>query len=122
MPVIRFESGANVLQFSQNISLPVSRPQEKMQVVDRTADSTTQREELAPDIYTRILFFKTMPKADYLLLQTWFDDIAEGTMNEFTFVDESGESMTVIIRSPKLDFKENPEDWFSGTLVLEVVA
>ena len=43
MAAIRFELGANVLQFSKGIQYPVQKPVEKMQVVDRSAGGELRR-------------------------------------------------------------------------------
>jgi hypothetical protein len=120
MTPIRFELGANVLQFSVNRVGPVTRPFEKIQVMDRVASGELQREDLGIDIKTRTISFVGMPAADYAALITWFDTIANGAENEFTFINELSEEKTVIITSPKISFSEQAGR-FSGNLELEVV-
>lgn len=121
MAIIKFELGVNELQFSQNISLPVSRPIEKVQAIDRDASGGLHVETLGPAMNRRVLDFKAMPKVDYDLLKNWFDNIADGATNPFTFIDERSETLLVVIISKVLDFPEFYEGWHRGQIMLEVV-
>ena len=117
----KFVLGANELQFSRGIRFPVSKPHEKLQVVDRTSGGDLQREELGIDIKHRRLIFKNLPQADWDPLTTWYDTICNGVENEFTYYDEDGLSMTVLMLTNPLDFLETSHQRFSGELLLEVV-
>jgi len=122
MAKIKFTLGANVLQFTYNNQFPVSRPLEKQQVIDRAADGSLQVEDLGTAINRRELVFEFMPQADYDALYTWFDTIANGAENSFTFTDERGNDLTVKIISPELNFPEDSWGQYSGSLILEVVS
>ena len=117
----RFELGANVLQFSRGIRYPVEKPHEKLQITDRTAGGSLQVEDLGVDIKTRRLIFKNLPQADYDTLCTWFDTIANGALNSFTYYDEDGQAMTVRLLSSPFNFPETSYQRFAGELLLELV-
>lgn len=117
----KFVLGANELQFSRGIRFPVSKPHEKLQVTDRTAGGSLQVEELGVDIKTRRLIFKNLPQGDYDQLVSWYDTICNGVEHEFTYYDEDGVSMTVLMLTNPLDFPETSHQRVSGELLLEVV-
>lgn len=117
----KFELGANVLQFSRGIRYPVEKPHEKLQITDRTAGGSLQVEDLGVDIKTRLLVFKNLPQADYDALCTWFDTIANGALNPFTYYDEDGQAMTVRMLTSPFTFPETSHQRFAGELLLELV-
>jgi len=117
----KFVLGASELQFSRGIQYPTSAPRERLQVVDRTAGGTLQVEDLGVFIRNRPLSFKNLPKADYDALVVWFDTVCEGSLNEFTYYDEDGQSMQVVMISNPLDFKQTSYQRYAGELLLEVV-
>lgn len=121
MAAPKFVLGGNTLQFSRGIRFPVSKPHEKLQVIDRTAAGTPQVEELGIDIHTRRLVFRNLPQSDYDALCTWYDTICAGALNSFTYYDEDGVSMTVIMLTNPYDFPETSHQRFSGELLLELV-
>jgi hypothetical protein len=121
MAAPKFVLGANELQFSRGIRYPVEKPHEKLQAMDRTAGGGLQVEELGIDIRTRRLIFKNLPQVDYDALCTWYDTIADGSLNTFTYYDEDGVSMTVRMLTNPLNFAETYYQRFSGELLLEVV-
>ena len=121
MAAPKFILGGNSLQFSRGIRFPVEKPHEKMQVFDRTAAGTMQIEELGVNIHTRRLIFRNLPQADYDALRTWYDTIAAGALNSFTYQDEDGSWMTVRIITNPLNFQETSYQRFSGELLLELV-
>jgi len=118
---IRFELGADVLQFPHNMSTPILKPLEKLQAIDRSDGGTLQVEDLGIDIRRRTLVFNAIPSATVVLLENWFDNIADGAMNEFSYFDEDDNELIVKILSPIFDFPQFDEDWCSGELLLEVV-
>lgn len=117
----KFVSGSYELQFTRGLRYPVSKPVERVQALDRSAGGTLQVEALGLAIKTRQLQFKNLPQADYDAVVNWFDNIAGGAANSFTYYDEDGAAMTVRILTPKLDFKETSLARFSGELMLELV-
>ena len=121
MAAPKFVLGGNTLQFSRGIRFPVAKPHEKLQVTDRTAGGSLQIEELGIDIRTRRLVFRNLPQADYDALCTWYDTIAAGALNNFTYFDEDGVSMTVRMLTNPLDFQETAHQRFAGELLLEVI-
>lgn len=122
MAAPKFVLGGNTLQFSRGIRFPVEKPHEKIQVVDRTAAGTLQIEELGVDIRTRRLIFKNLPQADYDALVSWYDTIAAGAFNPFTYYDEDGVTMIVRMLTNPLNFAETSHQRFAGELLLEVVS
>lgn len=117
-----FRDGDYVLQFTYNNQFPVSRTLEKQQAIDRAADGSLQVEDLGTGINRRELVFQFMPQADYDALRTWFDLIANGSENSFTFTDERENDLTVKIISRELDFVEDDWGQYSGAIMLEVVS
>ena len=117
----RFVFDTHDLQFSRGLRYPVSKPKEKVQAIDRTANGRPVIETFGVDINTRVLTFKNLPLADYTALVDWFDTIANGAVNAFTYYDEDGVSMQVRILTPALDFQQTSYRKFSGELLLEVV-
>jgi len=118
----RFDLGAYSLVFTNGIQLPSSEPINKSQAIDRTAGGTLRREDLGVTWRRRELNFRGITKAKYIELETWFDIRADGAKNSFTYTDETGATMTVVIVSPTLDFKETRNGFLDGDLVLEVIS
>ena len=121
MAPIRFELGANVLQFSKGIQYPVSKPVEKSQVIDRPGGGTLQVEELGTTIRQLPIVFKGLPLADYNGLMNWHDQICNGAEHEFTYYDEEGNPHIVKCLTTRIDFPQTSYQRFSGELLLEVV-
>ncbi|RJX20290.1 MAG: hypothetical protein C4563_06425 [Desulfobulbus sp.] len=121
MAVPKFVLGADVLQFSRGIRYPVAKPSQAVQAVDRTGAGTLEVESLGPNIRHRRLTFKDLPLADYTALVNWYEGIAEGAANQFTYYDETGTPMAVRMLSESLDFQEISYQRYAGELLLEVV-
>lgn len=117
----RFVLGANSLQFTRGIRYPVSRPVEKIQVIDRTGGGSLQVEELGIAIRTFPIVFRSLPIADYQALITWHNTICNGAANPFTYYDEEGIAHTVRLLTTTIDFPETSYHRFAGELLLEVV-
>ena len=117
----KFVSGINELQFSRGMQYPVAKPIELMQAVDRTAAGTLEVENQGGSIRTRPLPFRNLPKDDYDNLVIWFTTICNGAENPFTYFDEQGQSMTVLMLTSPFDFKETSYQRYSGELLLELV-
>jgi hypothetical protein len=118
---IRFELDTDFLQFSKDMSAPVLKPIEKIQVTDRSAGGKLHVENLGPDINSRPLVFDSMPIADYIALEDWFAITANGAMNSFTYIDEETVSHTVKILDKVLNFKDGGFGYVTGQLLLEIV-
>lgn len=120
MAAIRFELGANVLQFSKGIQYPVQKPVEKLQVVDRTGGGSLQVEDLGVVISQFPIVFKNLPLDDYNGLMYWHDQICNGAEHKFTYYDEEGNPHTVTCLTSKIDFPQTSYQRYSGELLLEV--
>jgi hypothetical protein len=118
----KFVSGTNTLEFSRGLQFPLNKPLEMMQAVERVAGGALQVEELGNPIRRFRLKFKLLPEADYIGLQNWFQNIAQGAMQSFTFYDEDGSDWTIRILSDTLDFPEVRHQRYSGELLVEVAA
>lgn len=122
MAAPKFVLGADELQFSRGIRYPVAKPSKAVQAVDRTGAGALQVEILGANIRTRKLLFKNLPLADYTALVAWYETVAQGAANAFTYYDEDENEMTVRIISPALEFPQTAYQRYSGELLLEVVA
>ncbi len=107
--------------FLHGADYPVSAPLEKIQALDRAESGKTEVEQLGPSIATRTIAFGKMCQTDYLGLKNWFDTIANGAVNSFTFEDELGVTGQVIIISNVYDFVEIRHEVYAGNLILEYV-
>ena len=121
MAAIRFELGANSLQFSKGIQYPVQKPVEKSQVMDRTGGGEWQVEDLGVTIRQFPIVFKGLPLADYNNLLIWHDQICNGAEHNFTYYNEVGQPSLVKCLTPKINFPETSYQRHSGELLLEVV-
>ncbi len=121
MAHIRFQRGAEILQFSRGIQYPVQKPVEKSQVTDRSAGGEMHGEDLGVTILQFPIKFKGLPLADYLGLLHWHDQICNGFEHEFIYYNELGEAFTVKMLNPKINFPETSHQRFSGELLLEVI-
>ena len=121
MAIPTFTLGGNTLLFTQGIQLPSNTPRHKIQVEDRTAGGTLQIEDLGIEYQRKILNFSGMLKAKYAELETWYDTIANGKLNTFTYSDEEANSFTVRMMTNPLNFMENRNGFFDGDLELEVI-
>lgn len=118
---MKFELGANILEFEQGADYPASRPVEKVQGQERMASGALDVEQLGPDISKRILDFGDMSETDYLGLRNWFINVANGAINSFTFTDEKGFAGIVRITTKIYDFPESYFDGHTGSMTLEYV-
>ena len=116
-----FTLGGNTLLFTQGIQLPSNTPRTKIQVEDRTAGGNLQIEDLGVGYQRLILNFRGLLKAKYIELEAWFDIIADGKANTFTYEDELANSFTVRLMTNPLDFIENRNGFLDGDLELEVI-
>jgi hypothetical protein len=118
----RFVQGTNSLEFSRGIRFPLAKPIEKVQVIDRSAANTLQVEDLGQTVKRFTLTFTSLPDADYNALVNWYENIASGAMNSFTYHDEDEATHTVKLLTSPLDFKETRHQRWSGDLLLEKVS
>lgn len=119
--LMKFVYGGSVLQFEEGASYPASRPIEKLQIADRTAGGTLQVEELGITFRRRTLNFVDMSKNDYEGLVDWFDNVSNGSQNDFEFIDERGFQGIVKIIDNVVDFIETDYELFSGSITLEYI-
>lgn len=119
--LMKFQSGAVVLQFEAGGDYPAKRTHALGQVTDRTAAGTLQAETLGIYILTRVIEFNEMSLADYQGLVDWFLNVAVGSVNAFDFTDEYGDTGTVKILNSEIDFDETSLQLYAGTLTLEYI-
>lgn len=109
------------LEFSKGLQFPLTKTIEMVQAIDRTAGGVLQVEDLGPPIRCFILRFKLLPEVDYNGLKNWFEYVAQGALNSFTFYDEDARDYTIRILSDKLDFPEVQHQRYSGDLLVEEI-
>lgn len=114
-----FTLGANVLVFSKGLNYPVRAPQTRVQAVDRTAGGSLQVESLGGGIARLFLDFSNLTPADIAAAEHWFESVANGAANAFTYTDMDDTVFTVRWMNG-LDFVERPGG-FDGSIELEVV-
>jgi hypothetical protein len=113
-----FTSGADVLAFSKGVNYPVRAPREKVQAIDRTAAGALEVESLGTIIKRLSLDFSNLTAADYAGLLNWFDNVAGGAANSFTYTDQDGADHLVRWVN-QFDFAESKAG-YSGSIDLEV--
>jgi hypothetical protein len=121
MAAPKFVQGESVLQFSKGLRYPLSKPIERRQALDRDAGGGLQVEDLGVTIRRRTLSFTNLPLADYTASINWYENVAQGALNQFTYHDENGDTMQVLWTSSVYDFQETAYQKFSGTIEIEVV-
>jgi hypothetical protein len=118
---MRFFTDTKEFIFDDPSQYPTSKPLQKRQITDRTADGDLQVENFNINVKTRTLNFVDMSKHDYDGLLEWFDNVADGAANTFSFEDEWGDISTMRIISNVYDFPETSYQRYSGSLILEHV-
>lgn len=117
---ITFSLGAHLLTITSGLKFPVRSPLEALQATDRTAAGDLQVETFGLKRQRYELRFRNQPAAEYAALKNWFDTIANGAGEAFTYTDPDGSAHTVRLITNPLDFEENYQG-YSGTLLLEEV-
>ena len=120
MATPQFTLGVQTLLFTDGIQLPGRRPLEKMQALDRTAGGDLQVEDLGVTVRRFPLVLRGIDAAKMAELETWFDTIADGATNSFTYSDENGAEYTVLWVSSILDFRQIEPGIYTGDIMLEV--
>jgi hypothetical protein len=116
---ITFTLGTNVLTLSSGITYPVRAPREQVQAMDRTAAGTLEVESLGAIIKRLTLGLRNQSSADYAALVNWFDNIAAGAANAFTYTDP--DAVDHLVRwTNGFNFTEGKAG-FNGSIELEVV-
>ena len=116
------KTGYDTLSLSKLI-YGLDRPQQKVQVLERTAGGELQVEEQGVTIYTRVLPMRRLTDAEVALFRTWHDTVANGAANTFTFIDEDSTSHTVrwiddTFRAPRTAYNRNDPD----AITLEIIS
>jgi hypothetical protein len=114
-----FILGANSFTFSKGVDYPVRAPREQIQAMDRTAAGTLEVEVLGLMIKRLAVSFSNLPYADFNALRNWFDLIAAGAANAFTYTDQDENTFSVRWVN-QFDFLEDKAG-YSGTIELEIV-
>ncbi len=119
--LLRFDLGAQFLQFERGSSYPSSKTLKLAQVRARTAAGTLKTENLGVSIRTQVLILNYMSKTDYLALINWYENIAVGSTNAFTFTNEYGEQFLVKMVDSALNFSESSMCKYDGNVTLEIL-
>lgn len=114
------KAGYSDIELDGFVGYPLRRPLEKVQVTDRTAGGALQVEDLGVDIQRFPLDLVLVTQALRDSLVTWYDSVADGAVNTFTYTDKDGTEYTVRLMTNPMDLPENPPGFFSGSLMLEV--
>jgi hypothetical protein len=115
-----FQLGSEQIIFTAGRVYPVEEPRERLQVVSRTAAGTIRVQDKGVSVRTIKLSFKNLRGSDYAALLDWYDSVAVGAYNAFSFIDELGMTYTVRWMST-LDFQETAFDRYGGDITLERV-
>lgn len=118
---LRFELGSDFLQFEYPAQYPAERPVKKYVVTDRTAAGVLQREDLSITTKQRTLYFEDMSKDNYDALVNWFENIAQGSKNAFTMIDERQYTGTVVILDDEINFPEIDFELHTGQMTVEYI-
>lgn len=116
------KSGYDDLEFGRGLLYPVEKPQQVIQVVERTAGMTLQVESLGGTIHTRPLRLRGLSSTIFTSLRTWHETVAAGASNTFTFVDEDETSHTVRWLDDTLNMPEYFNGRHSVEILLEVIS
>lgn len=119
MTIIKFTLDSNELQFTVNPSYPLIKDIEKIQSTDRTASGKFKAETYNVTLRRFPLTWTNLPPADYSALVTWFDSVADGAANSFTYTDPDNVDYTVRIITKTLSFSRNANNYFSGSITME---
>ncbi len=114
--------GGQQLTFSVGRTYPLRQPRERLQVLSRSAAGTLRVADKGLSSVRRLrLAFRGLPAADHAALLTWYEEVACGSLNPFTFTDEAGAAHTVRWSGP-FDLEQAATGRYSGEVVLEEVA
>lgn len=117
---VTFTLGGSVLTLTSGLKFPIRSPLEALQATDRTAAGTLQVETFGAKRQRFELRFRNQPAAEYASLKSWFDTIANGAANSFTYTDPDAADHTVRLITNPFDFEETVAG-YNGTLLLEEV-
>lgn len=116
---ITFTLGANTLTISSGITYPIQAPREKIQAIDRTASGALEVEALGTIIKRLSIGLRNQSSATHAALINWFETVAEGASNSFTYTDP--DAVDHVVRwTNQFNFVEN-KGGFGGSIDLEVV-
>lgn len=116
---ITFTLGSNVLTISSGITYPIKAPWEKVQAIDRTAAGVLEVENLGTFIRRLTVGLRNQSLTAYEGLLNWFEVVAAGAGNSFTYTDPDG--VDHLVRwTNQFNFTES-KSGFSGSIDLEVV-
>jgi len=99
----------------------VERPQEVIQVVERTAGGELQVENLGITVSRRRLVLNGLSATVFADLKTWHSDVAVGALNEFYYDDENGSANLVRWIDDTLNMPEYFGGKYSVEITLEIV-
>jgi hypothetical protein len=114
-----FSLGANSITFSKGVDYPIRAPREQIQAIDRTAAGSLEVEVLGVIIKRLTINFSNLSYTDFNALRNWFDNIAAGAANAFTYTDQDDVGQLVRWVN-QFDFIEDKAG-YSGAIDLEIV-
>jgi hypothetical protein len=115
---ITFTLGGNVLTLTSGLKFPIRSPLEAVQTTDRTAAGDLQVESFGFKRQRFELRFRNQPAAEHAALKNWFDTIANGAANAFTYTDPDAADHLVRLLTNPFNFEETASG-YTGTLLLE---
>ena len=116
---IAFYYQGQVLNLSSGVSYPLQEQREYLQAVGYSAGGQMYVSTKGVSRAAFNLTFHKLLTADYEALEQWFNDVCQGTLNPFRFLDGQGKSLTVRLLSNPLSLKEEKEGLYSGQLLLQ---
>jgi hypothetical protein len=117
---VGFSAAGAQLAFSVGRTYPLRQPRERLQVVSRSAGGSLRVADKGCSLRLIRLAFRGLSAADYAALTDWFEQVAVGALNTFTFIDE--ESATHSVRwIGGLSFEQTHHGRYSGEITLERV-
>jgi hypothetical protein len=114
-----FTLDTDQLTLSKGVNYPIIATREQVQAVDRTAAGTLQVESLGALIKRITIDLSNLTAGDYAALLNWFDNVAIGAANEFTYTDQEDNSYQTRWVN-QFNFEESKAG-YSGSIELEIV-
>lgn len=117
---LSFRLGDEQLVFSCGRLYPLRAPRERLQVVLRTAGGSLRVQDKGTLKRQIKLAFRGLAAADHAALARWYEEVAVGALNAFSFADEHGAERQVRWLGA-FEFEETAAGRFAGAIELEEV-
>ena len=116
-----FEYHGHVVTLDDPAQYPLRDRKEKVQAKERSAASVLHTESFEVEIKSRTYVFQEMRTTDYNKLFDFFDNYADGMLNEYKLTDDLGDTNIVKFTEPVLNFELVEFDLWAGSFSVEVV-